>query len=382
MSDPLLTLLDSLFTPDDAPEIALLDRSTAERYTACPCQAANIERGIVSDNSLPADAGTEDHRVISEGIDLYVSEHIPPRDYMEQEIVKARPDVAREAISGLRRSSWGIDRFLTARHPNDIIAYQGGQVDWVNPETNETRSRSGQLAWDILAGIRLTSEIDLLVAGATAVELCEIDWKTGRKHWNSDDVLASFQFNLHAWLVFKNFPDCELLHVTVWMTRFNQQTPRVTFTRKMAVDFEATLLQAVEYRRQALEDVEHAECWPAPERCELCAAVWICPVVKEPVTEFAGDPVAFVRETTKLDALVAKRKSLLRAYVDEHCDIVSEDGDLAFGLDEKPIRKPKSDSYRFYTPKDYEPEAPDETPSDPHLAAIHDGLKGKDHGTN
>lgn len=363
-----MTETDTIDIPFSADELEehppiYLDRSMLERYATCPFQGFAVETGLVTDNSPEADSGTAVHGVIAEAVGRYATDGIPLREYLEQEILMVRPDVQTDACAGLRRSIWAIDKFLTSRAPQDIIAYQGGEGD-----------RSSQLAWELLPATKSrgpvmpTSEIDLLLAGGTKVELRSIDWKTGRRMWNTEDVKASFQFRMHAWLVFHKFPDLQLLHTQVWMTRLNILLPAVTFTRKMTQDFTGILLQAVEYRRQAMENGTEPEAWPSPDKCLLCAAVHECPRATGQAFKLNENPIAFAHDTQVMKFVVDKRLADLRKYVDEREGDLRGEG-IGFGLDApKPPRKPSAKSYQFY-------DIPDETkPDKPDAEAIKDGL--------
>ncbi|HUV63436.1 MAG TPA: PD-(D/E)XK nuclease family protein [Sedimentisphaerales bacterium] len=377
--------LEQLYEQTDALPPVLLDRSTLQRYTVCPFQAWAVETGLTPDSSLDADTGTEIHRVIADAVGNYAENGEPLRDYLENEVLMTRPDVQPECIDGLRRSIWSIDRLLTSRHPNDVIAYQGGIA-----------GKSSQLAWELLpatveyGAIMPTSEIDLLLAGTTECELTEVDWKTGHKEYTSADVKDSFQFRLHAWLIFANYPDCEQLHVTVWMTRFNQLTPTVTFTPKDAAAFEGRLLMAVEARRQAFEAVEmggEPDCWPAVERCSRCAAVLKCPRAYAPAPEIAAEPVAYAVNTMLLQEVIGKRLNALRDYVEEHGEIRDGRG-FAFGCEEpKSSRRKSTSSYAAYNdpevPHDEQAEKPENYIGDPYLAALGQEIKkGKGRSDN
>lgn len=355
-----------------------LDRSTLERYTICPFRGWAVEAGHVQDTSPEAQTGQEVHRVIAEAIGQYATAGVPLREYLEIEIAKVRADVQPDAIEALQRSIWAIDRLVTGRHPNDVLAYQGGEGD-----------RSGQLAVELLPATRtrgpiiITSEVDLLLAGTTAVEIEEIDFKSGHTPLTSTTVRDSFQFQMHAVLAFAKFPTLELLHTSVFLTREGWSTPAVTFTRKRAEQFKARLLQAVEHRRQMFAAAEAATakigagfnpkgepeavkawllafmeipqqqkwlpCWPWKEKCELCPASHICPRAINPHWRLEEDPVKFTEDTNLLRMNLIQREESLRRYVTKHGDI--EGPGVCYGLREpKPPEKPRATAYRFYDP--------------------------------
>ena len=366
------------------------DRTTLENYVTCAFMAWAIEAGHVQDASAPADTGSEVHRVVSEGVHQFATAGVPLREYLEIEIAKVRPDVQPDAIEALQRSLWAIDRLVTGRHPNDILAYQGGQGD-----------RSGQLAVELLPATRTrgpiiaTSEVDLLMAGTTAVEMQEVDFKSGHTPWTSTDVRDAFQFQMHALLAFAKFPTLEFLHTSVFLTREGWATPAVTFTRKRAEQFKSRLLQAVEYRRLmfaaaevatekmgyrfedilsfvnmgawlvALTEVAQEQkwqpCWPWKEKCEICPAINICPRAVHPHFRLQENPESFAEDTNVLEIQVAERKRALRAWRDQHEADLSGSR-ICFGLNApKPSRKPTAAQYQFYSPPEPppSPELPD-----------------------
>ncbi len=353
-------LPDDMF-PDapPAPPAVYLDRSTLERYAVCPFQGWAVETGKVMDGSPAADTGSENHRIVAEAIADYFLNGIPPLDYLRQEMTKARPDVQQEVVASLRRSAWAVNQYLTSMHPRDILAFQGGPKEWVNPSTNETENRSGQLAWQILpatkkrGAIMATSEVDLLVAGTTQVEVNETDFKY-RKAWTSTEIRASFQFRMHAFLVFRKYPKAEYLHTRAWPLATGQVTPWVTFTPRDANDFEGVLLEAVEYRRGAMES-ETPGTWPAAEKCTTCPAVLVCPRAIKPAYRLNENPFIFAADTHVMKLALAEREKHLRKYINQHGDIIGDE--VAYGLrGPRAPRKPDARSYTWYTPPEKETE--------------------------
>jgi hypothetical protein len=91
--------------------------------------------------------------------------------------------------------------------------------------TAAREDRSGQLAADLIpadddrGAVRLTSELDLLMATASEEELDWCDWKSGWKWWTATDVRDAFQFQMHAWLIFHRFPTVSRINCRVFMTR-------------------------------------------------------------------------------------------------------------------------------------------------------------------
>ncbi len=337
--------LDAMFAEPDALPRVDLDRSTIEVYSLCPFQGWAVETGAVDTNSAAAQAGTEVHAVIGEALDWYATNGHPPRDYLEQEKFKMRPDVSAEALAGLRRAIYGIDKLITARNPDDLLIYQGGVGD-----------RSSQLAVEILpatmsaGAIYATSEVDLLLAGASALEVDEIDFKSGQTEWTAAKVRSSFQFNLHALLIFARYPDCQAVNTSIYMTRFGRLTNPVAFTRGGCEPFNGLLLQALEYRRNALAVVADGgtpQAWPLPDKCGWCPAVAICPAAFGQCGEVSADPVAFAKNTCVLELLVGQRKDLLRDHIEAHDELSITDGEgFAYGKPDAKEKRPSAASYK------------------------------------
>ena len=361
--------LDDMFGEPAALPRVDLDRSTIEAYAACPFQGWAVETGAVDTNSAAAQAGTEVHAVIGEALDWYATNGHPPRDYLEQERFKMRPDVSADALAGLRKSIYGLDRLITARNPDDLLVYQGG-----------TGERSGQLAVELLpatqtaGAIYATSEIDLLLAGASAVEVDEIDFKSGQTEWTAAKVRASFQFNLHAILIFARYPDCQAVNTSIYMTRFNRLTNPVSFTRAGSEPFTGRLLQALEYRRIALAAVAEggtAEAWPLPDKCGLCPAVLMCPAAFAPCGEIARDPVRYAKNTHVLELFVGARKNGLRDYIEAHGTITDGEG-FAYGKPDKVDKRATAAAYKGHADPMIEAShwQPQELTGDPMMVAL------------
>ncbi|MCE5277161.1 MAG: hypothetical protein ABFD92_16660 [Planctomycetaceae bacterium] len=364
---------DVMAGPPALPAV-LLDRSTLERYAVCPLSAWAIETGAVEDASRAAASGDECHGVLSGAVGLYADQGIAVYDYIRQEMLKVRPDLQEDVMDGLKRSAWKISEYLSARSPADLVAFDGG-----------AGPRSGQLAAELLPAndsrgpIVATSELDLLVAGATAAEMEETDWKSGHTPWSSAMVRDSFQFRMHAWLAFKNFPDLQQLHVRVFMTRVGYATPWVTFERDMMEAFEARMLMAVRFREDAFilaadGRSEEIPCWHDAEELMECPAVHLSRRVKHPAADLLEDPGRFASDTMAMAKALDDRKKLMRQYVMTHGDIVDAATGIAFGLDRpREPKKPTAAEYQFYKPTgDQAPELKDE------LAAVMMGPDAKE----
>jgi len=364
MSDlPGLDIAFGLIPPPPKPE--LLDRSLLERYSRCPFMGWAVETGQVRDVSFAADSGSECHRVVSEAVGEFTRGG-DALDYLRQEGPKMRPDVQHDAWPNLRRSMYGIVRVLRyrvppsadfpqgiLRHPDDVVRWQGGPAN-----EDPALSRSGQLARVALPATKsrgdmiVTSEIDLLLAGEGRKEMVELDFK----RWaclNSDEIKASFQFRLHAWLVFGLYPELEVLRVSIWSIPRNLRTPEAAFTRYDAEDFASCLYETLRYRDEAFAKVaegKQPECWPHPDKCLLCPAIHICPRALDPALRLREDPIKFAQDTAVMAIELGKRQADLRKLVDEQQHDIVGDG-VAFGLDKpKAAKKNSAAQYGFYTP--------------------------------
>ena len=378
--------------PFDEAELAvaepvILRQTPLSRYVKCPMQGLAVELGLVDDASAAADAGSENHRIIAEAI----AEHIAGedfRDYVQQEKVKARPDVQDEVVSALSRSGWAVNAYLrykvrpgmeypqgVRRSPEDVLLYQSGEGRH-NP----------QLAWDLLPAtsvrgpIRITSEIDLLVAGASEDELEETDFKRWQTY-GAADILKAFQFRCHAWLIFRNYPDCQRLRMRTWSLPRNETSPWVTFHRDGLEAFEGLLLTAVQVRERAMEIAEKAQavlngdhlrlpkpeaalaveideiarkegflpdwplCWPDGDKCVICAAVRICPRALRPSVDLNIDPARFAADTQTMQIALDQRIADLGRYVDQHGDIEAN----GLGCGRGGPRATRKPTVRFWT---------------------------------
>lgn len=327
---------------ESADDLTLLDRSTLQDWATCPAMAAHKAAG-----SLPvaqiAEVGVEVHsafgRALTEhvmsGGALNVRELI---NTLTGELQSSRPDVQPEVIKAARSSVWAWVKHIEAIHPENILRYDGGEG-----------KRSGQLSWDLPSlGCRVTSEIDLLHAGPSPECLHEHDYKTGHKQWTDADVKNAFQFRLHGWLIFNNYPDVNGSRVRVWNTRLNVSTYAVELKRKWMADYSTQVAHVAgiwyEHRDKKPED---CPTWPTIEKCSQCDAASLCPASGQAITELADDPGAYVDRMVAIEGQLEGMKKLATKFIDNAgLDIVSPTGNV-FGRD-KPTadRKSKVSLYR------------------------------------
>lgn len=318
---------------DDDSDALVVDRSTLENYATCPRKARYIELGVVNNHSLIAAAGEAAHDAFSEAVTYYVETH---GEIQLQELIQtveyklndSRPDIQPDAIRAARPSIWPWSRFIASINPQNILRYDGGKG-----------SKSGQLAWDVESvKARITSEVDLLYSGPSKECLHELDYKSGHKPWTASDVANSFQFQLHAWLIFHNYPDLQGLYVSVWATRVNRQTYRVEFTRDQLPAISARVSMALrEWYFHRTHAPDKAPAWPAAEKCRICPAAALCPQAGAEARELAANPGAYVDLMHVYSTALDQMKKAASSHVEATgADIVSPSG-IAFG-----IGKPKT----------------------------------------
>lgn len=319
--------LDALCPLEETPKLTVLDRSTLEAWATCPFQAAAVHRDkrVNVENTLLV-AGQEGHDALSRATLEYVRSggvEMSPRelsDTLALELQNSRPDVQPEVIDGVKRSIYAWGQFLGRISPLNILAFDGG----------EEVGKSGQLSLDFpAAGVRVTSEIDLLHSGPSIDLLHECDYKTGHKVHTAADVADSFQFGLHAVLVFAAYPAVRAVEVVVWNTRTNNRTFRVIFERDREPELRARVAGAIQ-SWWTWNGVRTPECWPTFEHCSMCDAAAFCPVADQPTRDCATDPVGALNQYLAADARAEALKKLLVARVDAAgIDIVA--GNVAFG---------------------------------------------------
>lgn len=331
----------SFAVADDEQDVVVVDRSRLERYATCPAQARFIDSGLVLDESLAAATGDAVHQAFSGAIERYLDD--PTEHYSAYAeaamsgLRSARPDIQPGALGAGRPAVWAWAKYLSNHSANNVIRYDGGEGE-----------RSGQLAVDLPFGdltLRITSELDLLLATPAKQVLREVDYKSGWKRHGIESIAASFQFGLHAWLVLHNYPDVEALEVSVWNTRTNTLTYPVTFDRSRLKEIETRIRSAAgEYTLYRNRTPEETPTWPAVEKCSTCSAACLCTAALH-TADVAKDPAGYVRELIALDAKLTAMTKLAADYVDKHGDIVTPDG--CFGRSKpKAVRKQPTAIYQ------------------------------------
>lgn len=322
-----------------------VDRSTLESFADCPRRAAFArEHGDPTSKAMAS--GQAVHDAISEAVREYITSggDMAPQEIehsLTLNLRSVRPDLQPDALEGFAEwMRWQFGRLLAENHAGNILRFDGGEGE-----------QSGQLARDIRFGndtIRVTSELDLLMATRCPDVLDEHDWKTGWTPWDAAAVAESFQFQLHWWIVSEVFPDAQHLDVTIWATRHGKRTDRVRFSRRDLGNISTRVLSAVSDWWQS-RDAAPAQCEARPfeEKCRLCRFSLECfdaECAAAPETTPEQDVDRLVQLTAAADLL---RSRLWDAREARGADIVSPLGN-AFGWD-KPKgrpRKPENPVYR------------------------------------
>ena len=307
---------------EDGPALTVLDRTTLEHWAGCPFMAKAITEGRCNTNSLATASGNEVHDALSRVTQAWIASEgqMSPHDLQEElgnEIRQARPDVQPDAIKGVIFAAYHWAKFLHTIHPTNILGFDGG----------EDYGQSGQLALDMpRAGVRVTAEIDLFYSTSSPEVIEGIDYKSGHALHDYESVRDSFQFQLHAALIFEKYPDVNAYGMRVHNTRTNNRSHRIEFQRKYLGDYLGRINSAVGswYTNQ------HGPTWPAYEKCSLCPAAAICPSSGEELRLTAEDPVAVLKNLIAVEAKAAAIAKALTAYTDANGDLVI-DGVGCFG---------------------------------------------------
>jgi hypothetical protein len=322
--------MSAFFIMDEEPALTVLDRSTLENWSLCPFRASAQEAGKIN---FPAvlHTGNEVHDALSRVTRNWIESDgefspVQLRDELLAELRGSRPDLQPQVLEACRASAWNWASYLAANcHPGNILGFDGG----------EEIGKSGQLACDFEdLGVQVTSELDLLHAGPSEELLHETDYKSGHKFYTVASVAEAFQFQLHAVLVFANYPKVRGLEVTVLHTRTGQRSYRVVFDRKKVGDYTARIRMAVQ---AWATHRDNPPTWPTWEKCSTCEAAFLCPSAGQDIGDVARDPEGVLRQ---LVAAEAKRKAMVKtlaAHVDRTGKDIVADG-VAFGR-----HKPKSD---------------------------------------
>ena len=315
------------------------DRSTLEQAANCPMSWRL--RGNNQTVGTAAESGEAYHQAVSRVITRYVTDEtghsFSPSELaaeIENECMQSRPDVQPDVMKVCKSSKWMVARLIASTAPTNILRYDGGE--------GET---SGQLSVDCGSFVA-TSELDLLRA-TESPEMVDIDdWKSGYKPWTAEMVRDSFQFQLHALLVFENYDDSlQYVRVRVQMPRTNSRTPAVYFRRDDLPTIRARVQSAGDLLLRYQDvPIDNVPAWPTSQKCQICDCVFDCLVT----TVTADQPGEMVDQMVVLTEQISSLQARLWAIRDETGkDIISKNGN-GFGWD-KPAGKPRKPTKPVYS---------------------------------
>jgi hypothetical protein len=165
----------------------------------------------------------------------------------------------------------------------------------------------------------------LLHACKESTEIIEwMDYKTGHETHDVYGVAEAFQFQMHACLILKHYPEVNAARLRIWDTRMNRVTYAVMFPRSRFSDYEWRLRSAVEARRR---HKANPPCWPKLEGCRICPVASRCPVAEYPIK---AEPVELLRDLIAVRARADAIEERLAAHVDATGQDVRVGG-VAFG---------------------------------------------------
>jgi hypothetical protein len=331
-----------------APEPLIVDRSTVERYATCPAQGAYVDAGAVNTCSPEAESGSEVHRILAVAVKARSMDGMRAnglRDLIEQMAMASSPDLQPDVIEALKRS-YSIVQLICEhpktgeqRNPDDLIRFDGGEG-----------AHRGQISGDMDVDgtvVRLTCEIDLLMATASEAALSAWDWKSGHRWWTATDVRFSFQFQFYAYLILRTYPSVETVEFSVFMTREGVGTDPATFRRKDMFSIGERIKSAVRLLLQHRSaDPSTVPAWPAPEKCSTCPAVKLC---ARRHTDAIDDPEQALKSLIVLDAAADRYRSQLTAIVRQRGDLVYQD--VAYGQCAPLERAPRAKPCKIYKPE-------------------------------
>ncbi len=328
---------------DDDSGVDVLDRSDLEKFGLCPLQAV-LCAAHPPLTSFAAESGQQVHDAYGETVGEFIASGgaMSARDLTDclmGKLRSSRPDVQVDALTGGAPMAKTFCYELTRIGHMNIISHDGGEDD-----------KCSQYSWEIEGlGLRVTSELDLLIKtgvrewrkddghsdGREVVPYLRlIDFKTGRKKNTATEVLASFQFQMHAALVFHNFHDVDTLAVEIWDTRSHRQTQPAIFERRFLSDYECRIRSAAgEWYRFHDKPIEDVPGWPLQEKCSICDVVKRCTIDNVRAEQIERFSIETAAEWVDAMIVADERKTLLVKHVDKHGAVLSTDGKTEFGRD-------------------------------------------------
>lgn len=324
--------------------LTTLDRSSLERWSICPAQARIIEAGNVNTTSAIATAGGEGHDALSRTICEFFDSNGQMgaeelRNSVWAYVMQSRPDVQPDAIRGIKASVWAWSKLVAELHFLQLMKFDGGSGE-----------RSGQISADLEElGLRVTTELDLLYSTPSKEVVVEVDYKTGHFRHRVQDIADSFQFNMHAWLIFENFETVNCVQLRVWNTRLNDLTYLVEFKREDLHKYACRIREAgVQWMKYHAAEVTKVPGWPEIKKCSDCAVSSLCHVGPgRAVDELNADPGGYVDSIVALQARLDAMTELADAYVRKtNNPIVSTHGNCFGFAPPKRATKPKTSLYQ------------------------------------
>lgn len=315
------------FVDDPVP---LIRRSELERYATCPRQAVMIESGKVNAVSNIAEVGQVVHDAYSRAIEEYISSGGSSnvntsqlQSFVDEALKGARPDLEGEAHSAARRTAYKWAQFIyDLESPNVIVRYDGG-----------VGSKSGQMTYhDKGWGFKLGAEVDLLLRTPSPEQLLVVDWKSGWKQWNAEDVKSSFQFQFYAYIVLNVYPGVSEVRVKIWNVRYGQWSPVVEFSRKDLPSIDAMIKSAVDIWQEH-EGNPDAPAWPTSEKCRICDCASVCDLSGAEAYMIHADPGGFVDRIAALEQQAERMKTVAKEYIREKEIEHIAGTDMNFGVD-------------------------------------------------
>lgn len=319
----------------------IYDRSTLQDYAECPRKGATVKQfGIKLANEF-LDVGNATHDILSRAIGTRISDLSTPgelADVLRQEgICTPRTDVQPRVAQIMDRCAWSVARIIAGRDVGDILRYDGGKG-----------KQSGQLSMEIYpetekrGAVIATAEVDLLLATPSREELEGYDWKSGWTWWTATDVKDAFQFQMHAALVFENYPEVQRFDCRVFMLGENQATGVVTFERKYFQQYRNRIISAVDIAL-ASDGIpsDTVRAWPSPEKCLQCQCVRECKDSCNYIKDIAENPADALESLAILTAEVERIETGLTTIVRKTTKDISTNVngvDVCFG-----INKPKTE---------------------------------------
>ncbi len=318
--------------------LTLADRSTLETAAECPRKARFIETGRVLNTSRIMEVGNAVHSAISATITEYVESRgslntSECQDFLLQQLASSRPDIQPEVISAAKSMGYPLGKYLNDLHWENIRCWDGGRGE-----------KSSQLAYDLSEfGLRVTSELDLLHDSESPEIITEVDFKSGFQRWDHVQLLDAFQFQLHAVLILKKFPDIKAVQVKIWNTRWGGLTYPVLFKRESIYNYEFRIREAAAaYFGTRNKTAEDCRAWPLTEKCGCCPAAAICDCSGLP----ESSPEDIVDKIVALESQSAALSKFAAQYVRQTGQDISTKLGNVFGTN-KPKRHvaPKMTTY-------------------------------------